>query len=1586
MEMFSGSGRRSRALDDKLGMYCATDSKRASKPRATDPSRLGSSSSVPRREHYPEFDSRYELSSRERSPKHKRYDNRYDDGYEDKHDAHRYGSKLNDRYHGDNIDARYGDRYDDRYVIDKTENRYHDNRHDHRYHEIDHSSDVEQPRRSRAYSREKYPDKSDKLRSEERPSPDYRPLSVVKVPPRRRERESDHNEYRNVYADIPSRDLQMPTKVRRVRSPEPAPSIGEVMAGVFYNSVAEKDFSSEKRLFKLVSKLKKHSAGFSLDAKQLQMIVEKFLEKMIAEKNWTAMTVEKALLLCATLDQDLPEEIEGADWYDCKFCELSHPPGKFQCSLCGEKFQHEVFLQAHKMTSHNSAAVFTGMSLICEPCGLDFNQDPRQLAIHIREKHMCQYNHIECPKRCGDLIVERNIDSVVEHIAEKHECEICHDAVTKQNYSLHKFTFHGIPQDSLIDNVGKILASSGQLDLIESEREAQELVVQRDLSQNELNQIALNEAEMDNVPHPDQGKFTKCQDCELRVPFGGYKCPDCSQMFVYKVQLFLHFRDFHRKLSSFSLFCEICGKLEISLDSLLLHVIKEGHECKSEHLQCAYGCVNLFRNLGDLAMHNDEEHEFFCQNCKTVVAVNSKSEHVKNCIRGIRNLSDESQTPPENVTEKCIKCSFKCSQSVAFMCEICAMSGNREMIEFVDEIEWTGHILKEHKNNGAAFRDKTLTCSLCTIGSNDDVFDILSFLHHRKMFHSICDTHIRCRNRPCNVVLPQSSLESTEHFSKDCEFKFDLTKASQVEIHYPSWKMCKNCSYIAHVGSLTFCDFCPSSNRPSFITKTEFVIHLFRVHGILAKFSPKCALCRTDFNTLEEFVQHRTVFHQFCAHHSMCPKNSDDCAFLFGLERTAITHANNEICAAKLQHGRRNRSKYCNSCSAFFKLSFVNVCYFCPERPAFVSENEFLFHLLTIHDRKVAGNLTCADCSLVFEEPVSWHHHSIANHARCPGHQFCPNSMECFTVFPANEATFSHACNYDSQPFANQQRFVARDVTMAPCLPSNMTHSAAGREQFVQPEPVIRVEPLNVPLAPPRSLMSFPPPQDLFTPLFPGMPLLPLPSVGLPTSHTKEDSESKSDRDGRVVSREAASKSEKAKPGDPRDPSQHLSYAERKKLYEKLLVTSDQLFYCKNTSYISKNKRNFRYNCMKCHFTWFLHSYDYYNHASSEHGREYKGSGTFECDACDDNDKKFVTKDPRQMARHRLDSHNLKPFYLCTDIDCSQLFENSDSVRRSIESKEKKCVQIFDKEFAWSFRTKTGTMVKPLSSVKREFYIISCKKCPFELKISSNTLFTQCKICHFKPQFAQDDERFWHMAIVHEKEREQKSDCRLCRVADENDNKVYSVQEKSDHFQSVHGFCRQHFVCPFKNCYFVTSDVEEYIAHKKRPCRNYERPQHCTIIPGAFGSFRKLVSSENEVSSSERSQEAVITVQKKNDISMLTSSPDKQVSEITTESREPSTSKFVSPKKEVASSIRNNSPEKQANKATSSFSAVDDSLLAEKSQVELKSEQNSAHETVAFDHEVEVSNECDQKSNWDDMMSNMIQYTDELMEQKEEGN
>ena len=1283
------------------------------------------------------------------------------------------------------------------------------------------------------------------------------------------------------------------SKMRRIRSPEPTRSIGEVMAGVYYNTLSDKELSSEKRIFKLVSILKKRATSFSLDAKQLQMLVEKFLDKLIADKNWSAMTVEKALLLCATLDEDFDENVELCDWFECKFCELAHPPGKYICTMCGEKFQHEVFLQAHKMTSHNSAAVITGIALVCQACNVNFNEDPRQLAIHIREKHMCPYNHIECPKKCGELVVERHIESVSDHIAEKHECSVCHDPITRKNSDQHRFTFHGISPD-LVKSVNKILSSSRKVDIVENAPKGQELVIQREIPKHEINQAVLEQLDDTEDEDPDRGKFSKCLDCSLRVPFGGYKCPDCSQMFMYRVQLFLHFRDFHRKMSSFSLSCEICGDLAMSLNALLVHVIKEEHACKSEHLQCSYGCVNLFANLSDLAMHNDEQHEFFCPHCKNVVAVQSKSTHTKNCVRGIRTITDESETPPENLMEKCVACLFQCPQSVAYMCEICASSTTTgKVAEFVDEIEWMAHILKEHKEQSAAFRQRTLTCALCPETSNDDAFDILSFLHHRKMFHSICDTHRRCPNRPCSAILPEKDSECSEHFKSGCIFKFDLSKARRIEFENPTWKSCRNCTYVVNVKALMFCDLCTDAPCAPFVTSTEFALHMVKTHGMMTDRSYNCALCRTEFGNIDDFAQHRAIFHKFCVHHLVCPK-TESCAFLFGLEFDGTFHARNDnFCAVQIPHGRKNRTKYCNVCSAFYKMTLINVCYFCSDRPSFVSDNEYLFHLLEVHGRKLAGKIACADCSMTFDEPLSWNQHSVAIHQRCIMHKFCPNSTECFTVFPRSEISFEHACSYEN---------VVQTPMIPLVRPSRPPLRPTVTRRQMLPEPSVRVTQMEIPSANSRSMMSFPPPQALFGPLNvrPPQPIVHNPPAMVPSKKPipQKSTSSPPKTDAKVKQSSVAPKDDK------------MSYTDKQKAYTNLLKTAKTVFYFSRANYEAQADRSVNAKCSTCKDAWFLHVYDAHVHADAVHGIEHDENDMFECDVCSENNK-FRTKTAKAMTEHRKQFHELPMLLLCPNLECTKLFESIENVSQH-KGMSNRCMQFFDEVFTWTHKTKRGTAIRPISQFRKQQFIVSCDKCPLEYKVSDATNFAHCKICKIRPVFLMDDERFWHMATKHQKERTHQSRCQLCPSSDEK----YGAKEKGDHVLSHHGICSEHFVCQMNNCFFITSDLAEYEAHMNG-CMDHTEPHNCRLFePGKWKSVLNSLNS-TDLGSHVKAMPSSQTDSKTNVVALR------------------------------------------------SLVDYEDELTIEE-EIDGNSDQNEV-----------------KRSNWDDMMSDMIMYTDELMENKE---
>ena len=1325
-------------------------------------------------------------------------------------------------------------------------------------------------------------------------------------------------------------------KYRKFSQKEQPISIGQDMTSIFDQTLEESGLSSEQRIFKLVSRLKTRAVKYSLDDRQVQLLVAKFLDEIIKEKNWTSMTVEKALLLCATVGDQVETKVEPCDFLQCNECAIGYPSGKYQC-MCGEKFLHLSFLQAHKLMAHNMPPPVSEI-FFCELCEIGFRNSVRDLAIHIRSRHMCPYEHIECPHQCGLLIVERSVSSVRDHVARKHQCSVCHDALGT-DAGRHKRTFHNVPQElmHLSDAVTKISSTDVETFLNRpGNRERQQITqdtpesppreesrIRGAVSSSRVKNEARenNDVSLPLIPlkHEDlSGEqlqsvarsskkpkkvciFISCASCGLRTPFGAYKCRDCSETFVYRFQLLEHLREAHGNLAVFTLFCEICGFLCDDPKSLSKHV-KERHSCSSKHLQCAYGCDKFMTSIEHVALHNDECHEFFCNLCKKVVAVIDKRDHIKNCGR-ISQATTCDQNVEENLTARCELCSFQCPQGMGFACDCCLQDPNSPALhEFVDEIELLHHKLLHHKEKSHPARSMTISCVLCP-SPGDDAFDVFSFIHHRKAVHSICEIHIRCPNKPCDKIMPIKAPATADHVNSACEFKKDLNTFEQVNLHNPSWKACRTCSFVGFISYMSFCDLCPG--EVTFVNTTERFLHMFRNHGYGETQSMTCALCRMNFASLREFDVHRSTHHKFCHHHFLCPSNQN-CNFLFGSFDQADHHAKNDnFCAIQLSYGRKNRSKFCNSCAGLFKIQFIAVCYFCDSRPTFISNEDYLCHLLQVHGRRVAGFFQCNECGEKFEDPKLLADHSTTTHGRCNMHQFCRNSIECHTLFSRSGHDNDHPCNYEPN--------LPKIGYPEPMISARETPSYSSKES----QPASRGM-LATPVMTPPSVYPIPPPfpPPLLPPFIPKAAPVLTPNLtstrrGISKAESAQTRASGSippmtrselKRERGEVSPERRQRSPGRRHHSPvrnRSSPDRRTFPERKDAksrlgnkgksprrnteivarnddilpisslvkaaseriendkkkveegkdcssgaienYKKLAAKAQMVSFCRSCSYatdiVAKDRK--KLTCGFC-LKMFHQKFELEYHQTTEHGDTSPGVQLYSgCDACKFAEQcghapsdVFIQGTAAELVKHRLDVHGIKIHWICDREDCTVLLDEGNSRRFEEHLANKSgflCASVFNvMKIPQPCVSPKGRSVLSLKEVMRVCVIFTCSDCNgnfFIYDTELGRLFQRCKNC-MTPHFFNCFERNYHFVKKHKnyKGKDTFIPCADC-PPEAGKKDLVTIME---HRKEYHGFCLQHFICPMKGCFFMTSKPNRFYWEHRKNCQGGQRPPKLT--------------------------------------------------------------------------------------------------------------------------------------------------------------
>ena len=167
-----------------------------------------------------------------------------------------------------------------------------------------------------------------------------------------------------------------------------------VIDEAYMECLSQKDICGEARIANLVAILKERAESLKLRFDNFKLLIERLLEKMIVDKKWRGLTVEKTLALSAYGNYEVSEDEDV--WQECKSCQASYPPGKYHCE-CDDKFTNRVFYLTHKVTQHKSKLA-SNDEMNCKDCNLKFGTDPRSLAIHLRENHLCMYNHIVSEK------------------------------------------------------------------------------------------------------------------------------------------------------------------------------------------------------------------------------------------------------------------------------------------------------------------------------------------------------------------------------------------------------------------------------------------------------------------------------------------------------------------------------------------------------------------------------------------------------------------------------------------------------------------------------------------------------------------------------------------------------------------------------------------------------------------------------------------------------------------------------------------------------------------------------------------------------------------------------------------------------------------------------------------------------------------------------------------------------------------------------------------------------------------------------------------------------------------------------------
>ena len=642
-----------------------------------------------------------------------------------------------------------------------------------------------------------------------------------------------------------------PAKTPRNESPA-REDFGSAMAEAYMQVVGEKDIAAEKRIWNLVSALKDRAKSFKLSYEKLQLLVGTFIDKLIVDKNWSNLTVDKALALSVFGDFEAP--LEKVDWFKCNLCETSYPPGKYRCGTCGDKFTNQIILLAHRMTAHQSSV--DCRDFFCKSCNLRFGKDPRSFAIHLREKHLCTYNHIECPRNCGILIVERHVDSVMDHISEMHECGICKENILLGNSKQHKLTFHGSESEADLPN-GKRVNGNWNHRLLSNRSNNTHLPDVEMSSNHVFHESSKTLRDRTSVQVPRQGRVPEkvsslSKESALTRSHGSSREPTPGNHEGY--------RDLIHARTSISPQRKAPPRESQLSSAGIQHAFREAASPRlapydvatpeSSALNAGIGIQRVGRGVKIETGFGEVYDEQPVPEVPLVSQTRFDLSKVK---------SYNVQVP---IWKACKQCPFVSNVRALYVCELCPSSKE----PFVTSTELVLHVSRFH---GCEPNDH-LFCALCLIDFNS----VDAYAKHRSEYHRFCAHHIPClTSDDCHFLF--GSLENAKEHSKNgvsnCAIKRGLKPSGAL-------KRCSSCFKAFSPGEAMSCFFCEDINM--FVSENELLLHLMKDHGCNIAGTVKCNECQTNFDSPVTWGEHTLLKHEHCYSHKFCP-NSKECDVLF---------------------------------------------------------------------------------------------------------------------------------------------------------------------------------------------------------------------------------------------------------------------------------------------------------------------------------------------------------------------------------------------------------------------------------------------------------------------------------------------------------------------------------------------------------------------------------------------------------------------------------------------------------------------------------------------------------------------------------
>ena len=886
--------------------------------------------------------------------------------------------------------------------------------------------------------------------------------------------------------------------------------------------------------------------------------------------------------------------------------------------------------------------------------------------------------------------------------------------------------------------------------------------------------------------------------------FNHIECPEgCSQLIVENNPKALqdHIVEKHQ--------CRICrdhipsGELEFHMK--MFHGEHQCTTCETEpksRSTSISSVENLREPIQISIVESEKEDQISKVRSSSEVALRESNEadDVDKCDQfDISTIEQHDVTDPE--WKVCKTCRLIMKVETLVLCTFCEDDSD----PFISVDELVVHIWNEHKKTPRAVN---LNCSFCEVRQTS----INGFLYHRKFNHELCNRHYLC-GASLDCLLLSDSLEKVgKHIERSdtiCHLRHPFGGSNQK-------KCCFNCDFIFDISFLYSCVFC---KMPNFICVIDFMSHMAQKHACKVFGEFGCMKCERSFQNPRLLINHYSLVHKRCESHWICAK-SEDCPFVFPTKFSSINHSCSQSAQFLQKDSINNEPENSTTVSPQQILPPFNIPVppiqtiipfpppsFPPTQPPPATSAESSEWLTPENAPPSITPTSSIRAPLEFWRNFGSNWLPSRNMPPSIGGMAPPN-IQLNNQQPSLNINVSAVVTEKRSP-----------VVSTPCSKSSAGSIAIGKANrkyyggLVYPKKKKNSKNrVNTKIATQKNrlvctVQTFEETKNSLGKVNR--------SVATNTYAMSVNRFSQTDFNDMTIRKSVQVQTIESLPALRRVEVGKNTYAEAVRKFGLVYV-------CVICKIFHNNAPDVRNKCNICPNMWFLHKYELDSHYETEHMLESKTEDVpYKCLLCDE-ERIFETQSAQDLVLHVEVVHKQFPHLFCANLECSTL--NHRVPHQNQTQNRSFCRQFLNTtDFDWFSYTENRTRVE-----SRHYFNVDmkaraqCRKCNFDLSIptglSIKLHLESCKICSKKKRklnFVNSLERFAHLTNNHEvaapKYIQTTMVCKVC-----NGSERYSFDDIMKHRELVHGFCKEHYICEYKGCFFITSDVEENDLHRSR--------------------------------------------------------------------------------------------------------------------------------------------------------------------------